>query len=53
MKKRNIYVHQSQELLSLFEQAGAATKAMCVPIDYANPTLWESFPNSSVTKVFE
>lgn len=35
MKKRNIYVHQSQELLGLFEQAGTASKAMCVPIDYA------------------
>jgi len=35
MKKRNIYVHQSQELLGLFEQAGNSTKVMCVPIDYA------------------
>ncbi|MBU0485908.1 MAG: transposase [Proteobacteria bacterium] len=35
MKKRNIYVHQSQELLGLLEQAGNSTKVMCVPIDYA------------------
>jgi transposase len=35
MKRRNIYVHQSQELLGLFEQAGNNTKVMCVPIDYA------------------
>ena len=35
MKKRNIYVHQSQELLGLYEQAGNSTKVMCVPIDYA------------------
>lgn len=35
MKKRNIYVNQSQELLTLFEQAGNGKKVMCVPIDYA------------------
>lgn len=35
MKRRNIYVHQSQELLGLFEQAGSSSKVMCVPIDYA------------------
>ena len=35
MKKKNIYVNQSQELLSLFEEAGNGTKIMCVPIDYA------------------
>ncbi len=35
MKKTNIYVHQSQDLLGLFEQAGNAAKALCVPIDYA------------------
>ena len=35
MKKKNIYVHQSQELLGLFEQAGNSAKVMCVPIDYA------------------
>jgi transposase len=35
MKKRNIYMHQSQELLGLFEQAGNSAKVMCVPIDYA------------------
>jgi len=35
MKKRNIYVHQSQELLGLYEQAGNSAKVMCVPIDYA------------------
>jgi len=35
MKKKNIYVNQSQELLSLFEEAGNNDKIMCVPIDYA------------------
>ena len=35
MKKKNIYVNQSQELLSLFEEAGNSGKVMCVPIDYA------------------
>ena len=35
MKKRNIYQNQSQELLSLFEQAANHAKVMCVPIDYA------------------
>ena len=35
MKKRNIYQNQSQELLSLFEQAANNAKVMCVPIDYA------------------
>lgn len=35
MKKKNIYVNQSQELLSLFEEAGNSAKIMCVPIDYA------------------
>lgn len=35
MKKRNIYQNQSQELLSLFEQAADNAKVMCVPIDYA------------------
>ena len=35
MKKRNIYANQSQEILSLFEEAGNSTKLMCVPIDYA------------------
>ena len=35
MKKRSIYVNRSQELLSLFEQAGSGSKLMCVPIDYA------------------
>lgn len=35
MKKKNIYVNQSQELLSLFEEAGNNEKIMCVPIDYA------------------
>ena len=35
MKKKNIYVNQSQELLSLFEEAGSSGKVMCVPIDYA------------------
>ena len=35
MKKRNIYPNRSQELLSLFEEAGSGTKVMCVPMDYA------------------
>ena len=35
MKKRNIYQNQSQELLSLFQQAPDNGKVMCVPIDYA------------------
>ena len=35
MKKKNIYVNQSQELLTLFEEAGNGAKVMCVPIDYA------------------
>jgi len=35
MKKRNIYLNRSQELLSLFEQAGSGAKVMCVPMDYA------------------
>ena len=35
MKKRNIYSNQSQQLLTLFEEAGNNSKIMCVPIDYA------------------
>jgi transposase len=35
MKKKNIYVNQSQELLRLFEEARNGAKVMCVPIDYA------------------
>jgi len=35
VKKNNIYQNQSQQLLSLFEQAGNNAKVMCVPIDYA------------------
>ena len=35
MEKKNIYLNQSQELLSLFEDAGNNTKIMCVPMDYA------------------
>ena len=35
MKKKNIYVNQSQELLTLFEEAGDNGKIMCVPMDYA------------------
>jgi transposase len=35
MKKRNIYQNRSQELLSLFEEAGNSVKVMCVPIDFA------------------
>jgi len=35
MKKKNIYVNQSQELLTLFEEAGNSAKLICIPIDYA------------------
>ena len=35
MKRKNIYTNQSQELLTLFEEAGNGAKVMCVPIDYA------------------
>ncbi len=35
MKKRTIYSNQSQELLTLFEEAGDSAKVLCVPIDYA------------------
>ena len=35
MKKKNIYVNQSQELLRLFEGAANSAKVMCVPMDYA------------------
>jgi transposase len=35
MKKRNIYQNRSQELLSLFEEAGNSAKVMCVPMDFA------------------
>ena len=35
MKNRNIYLNQSQELLSLFEDVGNNSKIMCVPMDYA------------------
>ena len=35
MKKRNIYQNRSQELLSLFEEAGNSSKVMCVPMDFA------------------
>lgn len=35
MKKKNIYPSRSQELMSLFEQAGNNSKVMCIPIDYA------------------
>ena len=35
MKNRNIYLNQSQELLSLFEDAGNNSRIMCVPMDYA------------------
>jgi len=35
MEKRNIYLNQSQELLSLFEDAGNNSKVMCIPMDYA------------------
>ena len=35
MKRKNIYQNRSQELLSLFEEAGNSAKVMCVPMDYA------------------
>ena len=35
MKKKNIYVNQSQELLTLFEESGNNAKIMCMPMDYA------------------
>lgn len=35
MKKRNIYQNQSQEILTLFEDAGNSSKVMCIPMDYA------------------
>ena len=35
MKKRNIYLSRSQELLGVFEQAPSGAKVMCVPMDYA------------------
>ena len=40
MKKKNIYINQSQELLSLFEEAGNNEKIMCVPIDYAKDDMF-------------
>jgi len=35
MKKRTIFPYQSQELNTLFEEAGNNAKVMCIPIDYA------------------
>jgi hypothetical protein len=35
MKKRTIYQNRSQELLSLFEQAGNSSKVMCIPMDFS------------------
>jgi transposase len=35
VKKKNIYPNQSQQLLSIFEEAGNSAKVMCVPIDFA------------------
>ncbi|MDA3915987.1 MAG: hypothetical protein PF690_03335 [Deltaproteobacteria bacterium] len=35
MKKRSIYQNRSQELYSLFEDAGNNSKIMCIPMDYA------------------
>jgi transposase len=46
MKKKNIYVNQSQELLTLFEEAGSGAKIMCVPIDYAKKDHVVMFCNS-------
>jgi len=38
VEKRTIYQAQSQDLLSLFEDAGHPGKVMCVAIDYAKAT---------------
>jgi len=35
MKKRTIFPYQSQELNTIFEEAGNNAKVMCIPIDYA------------------
>jgi transposase len=35
MKNKSIYQDRSQELLSLFEDAGNSSKVMCIPMDYA------------------
>jgi transposase len=35
MKKRSIYQNRSQELYSLFEDAGNNSKIMCIPMDFA------------------
>lgn len=35
MKKRSIYQNRSQELYSLFQDAGNNSKIMCIPMDYA------------------
>jgi len=35
MKKKSIFTYQSQELNTLFEEAGNNAKVMCIPIDYA------------------
>jgi len=45
MKKKNIYVNQSQDLLTLFEEAGRNDRVMCVPIDYAKKDHTVSSPN--------
>ena len=47
MKKPSIYPDRSQELLSLFEQAGNHSKVMCVPIDYAKKDHLVMFCNGS------
>ena len=35
MKKKTIYSNQSQQLLTLFEEAANSAKVLCIPIDYA------------------
>ena len=35
MKKKNIFQNQSQEILTLFEDAKDRAKVMCIPMDYA------------------
>jgi len=46
MKKKNIYMNQSQDLLTLFEEGGSSAKVMCVPIDYAKKDHTVMFCNS-------
>ncbi len=47
MKKRNIFQNQSQEILTLFEEAENRSKVMCVPIDYAKKDHMVMFCNGN------